>query len=497
MRAISAPDLTLSAMQGSFQGAEFSRDRGYIYLPTLDTKKEVDEWSRLELLKRSRFIYNSGGGLIHRAVNGVARMVVGTGLMPYPLVKNKEWSRRVRMLYSSRCGSANTFHLGKRFNTGQAQRAIIRCKIKDGDGAAVLARDEETNRLRIALYESNQIGNGRKHEPNKRWHDGVLLDQHTAAQAFRFLGTNDRNQETTVDVPAENVLFFANYERINQVRGLTRFYPVLNKVLDRGEIMAALTKGIKVASHIAYVIEEAAQQTSNVAGAGGALAPRPQKFIETNDGKKISLEQFLMGGEAWGLKPGQTFKMVQSTNPSQNVREHLNDLVRDVALALDYFPEILWNIIGLGGANMRFVQADTQSKIEEEQEDLVDQFLGPHYIAWLRDMIEHGEIEDIEGWENHAWLAPARLTVDFGRDGKLHIEQYKRGMITMKSLYGFRGEEWQIEIDQYLDERLYIKEGVEARKLTWEEAYPEQRQQTIEPAKDEEEEEDKIPEVTP
>jgi hypothetical protein len=147
--------------------------------------------------------------------------------------------------------------------------------------------------------------------------------------------------------------------------------------------------------------------------------------------------------------------------------------VRDVAWALGYSPELLWNITQLGGANTRFIMADAQSQIEMEQQDLVEQFLGPWYIAWVRDMIEAGEIEDVEGWELHSWLLPKRLTVDFGRDGKLHIEQYKRGHITLKALAGFVGDEWEVEIDQYLDERQYIKEGLVARGLTYAEAYPE------------------------
>ena len=95
------------SMAGSFQGAGFSRDRGYVYIPTLDSKKEVDSWSRVELNKRSRFVYASGGGLMHRCVDGVARMIVGTGLLPHPTPKRvrgremkiRDWSRNVRRLY--------------------------------------------------------------------------------------------------------------------------------------------------------------------------------------------------------------------------------------------------------------------------------------------------------------------------------------------------------------------------------------------------------------
>ena len=121
----------------------------------------------------------------------------------------------------------------------------------------------------------------------------------------------------------------------------------------------------------------------------------------------------------------------------------------------------------------------------------VDQDLGPDYVAWLYDMIVSGEVEEIEGWERHVWIAPARLTVDFGRDGKLYIEELKRGIRTMQSMYGMRGEIAEVGIEDYLDERQMIVQGTYDRKITqnglersmtFEEAFPEIRQQAIDPS---------------
>lgn len=472
----SSVDLQPMAAYGSFQGADFSRDRGCVYLPTLDTLREVDSYSHTELLRKSRFVYNSGGGLIHRGTNGVARMVCGTGLFPYPLSKNKAWNAKMRKLWMARAESKNTFDLSQKMSCGMAQQGIVRNGIKDGDLAPVLARNED-GRLRVMFYEANQVGQGSTRvDPAQRWHHGVRLGRHNEPVAYRILSEDGSGKCVETDIPANNVLFCATYERFGQVRGLTRFYPVVNKVMDRGEIMAALTKGIKMRAQIGYAIEmQLANQVQPIPGApgSGSLQPRPTTMVDIGGGKKLTMEQFFGGGESVELKPGQTFKTVESDHPSDNVREHLDNLIRDVAWGLGYSPELLWNITQLGGANTRFIMADAQSQIETEQQQLVEQFLGPFYIAWVRDMIEAGEIDDVDDWELHTWLLPKRLTVDFGRDGKLHIEQAKRGQITLKSLYGFVGDEWQIEVDQYLDERKYIKEGLQARDLTWAEAYPE------------------------
>lgn len=492
-------DLTPSAAFGSFQGAQWSRDRGYAYLPTLDTQREVDTFSRVELMKRARFFYNSGGGLPHRGVDGVARMVCGTGLFPYPTGKNKERNQKIRRLWNSRAESANTFDLSRKYSCGMAQQAIVRSKIRDGDVAPVLAR-EAGGRLRVMFYEAHQIGMGSKPPAaGERWHDGVRLDQHNGPIAYRVQSQGVGSETvSSVDIPADNVLFCVNYQRIGQVRGLTRFYPVLNKVFDRGEIMHALTKGIKQREQIALQLVQEMQQNSVTipgapgSGAAGTPTPRPTQMVDVGGGRKMTIEKFFGAGESHELKPGQSYKLVESDHPDANVREHLSNIIRDTAWALKFSPELLWDITQLGGANTRFIMADAQSQIEVEQQELVEQFLGPYYLAWVRDMIEAGELEDADDWDLHTWLLPKRLTVDFGRDGRLYIEQAKRGQITLKSLYGYVGDDWQIEIDQYLDERQYIKDGLKARGLTFAEAYPEIGSGTTAPQEQAEESESKM-----
>jgi capsid protein len=499
VRNLDAPPLETNSSLGSFANAMTSRDRGYVYLPTMESKLEVDAWSRVELNKRARFYYNNGGGLISRLVDGVARMVVGTGLIPHPTPtrvtgrtqKIREWSHHVRNLYMQRCGNAKTYDMAQRRNVFQDTRANMRCKIVDGDSMKVLVRDAASGRLRRIRYEANQIGNGKLSgaESDRRWYDGILCGRHNEMLKARINTTDHNNVISSVDIPAENVLHSLNDERINQVRGLTRFHRIAHKVQDRGEILAAITKGIKTTQQIAYVIEQQASTQKVIPGSPGTTLPvKPTRHVETASGKKVSLEEFLGGGEAWGLAAGQQFKMVQAQNPSTNVTEYLKDMVRDACWAIGVAPEIAWNIIEAGGANMRFIQADFGQMVEVEQDDLVDQDLGPDYIAWLWDMIEAGEIEEIDGWEKHVWISPARLTVDFGRDGKLYIEELKRGIRTMQSMYGMRGEIAEVGIDTYLDERQFTIQGIYdrmitvngvTRPMTFEEAFPEIRQQSM------------------
>ena len=501
VRTLTPAELTPSASFGSFQGADYTRDRGLVWLPTYDSKREVDNWSCFELRKRSRVLYNSGGGFFQRAINGVARMITGTGLSPHPLSKNRDWNRRHKALWNKYACSKFTFDLAQRFNANSIQPALLIGKIRDGDCAGVLARNED-DRLRVAFYEAGQIGGNQAiyNTGREGWWNGVKCGPHNEPLAYEICNYDagaigSAQTANMVEVPAQHVLFFCDFRRFGAVRGLPRLTPVLNQCFDRGEIEHAITKNIKVTQQTAYVIEQQMTPSGQqpIPGDHGSLMnPRPVRQVDLGNGRTVNLEDFLNGGEAWNMQPGQTFKVIESANPHKNVNEHLEKLVRSMAWAMGYAPEILWNIIELGGANMRFIQHDAQREIDVEQERLVEDFLGPFYSAWTMDMIEGGFIEDPgDDWMAHGWIAPKRLSVDIG-DGKLHIEQYKRGMITMKSLYGMCGDEWQIEIDQYLDERQYIKDGLTAnnRNLTWEEAYPELKQGQFAPDKTEPDDDD-------
>lgn len=465
-KSIAAPDLTPSASVGSFPGAELSRDRGYVYFPTLDTEREVDSWSRTELMKRTRAMYN-GIGFVRGLINGIARMVCGTGLAVQPTTSSTAWNRRAQAIFQARTGSRQTFHLARKYSFASSQRAVVRGWLKDGDLLNVFARTE-TGALRIALYEGNQIASGTV--DSKGWVDGVYMDRHRGATAYRILHNRLDAADGRTDVDAMHCTLVTDYERIGQARGVSCLYHAVGRLLDRGEILAATTKGIKLAAHLGYAIET---QAGSPGPQTGSMAPRrPLTSVQLPNGKRLTLEQLVESGQIEELQPGQSLKILHDQRPHPNVVNHLDALIRDVSVGTGFFPETLWNASGLGGANTRFVMASAQSRIEELQEILVETYCAPVYLAHLADAIAMGELDFHPEWMSHTWLTPMRLTVDFGRDGKLHIEQYKQGHITLRTLYGYRGEDWRLETDDYLDERAYMKEGAAKRGLTMQEAYP-------------------------
>jgi capsid protein len=465
------------AAWGGYEGALTTTQHKWVYMPPMGPRsgiassEEVDSMSRTELLTRIAHLYRNRGKP-RRIINCITRMVTGTGLMPEPMTKDTRYNDAVRKLWLRHAESPQAFSISGKWSSSTAQRALKRAQLKTGDSALVPARDRE-GRLRFMLYDGAQIGDGTNKPAGM--YDGVLCDatQDNRPLAYRFLGRDVKGKLTQKDVDAQNVLFFCSREGIGWNRGVTCLAHAVLNLRSIDEIDDAHTHGIKSSAQYAWTIETAAGQPASVTpgapGTGIYAPPRPQTIVEDPTTKKpIILEKMLSSGQIEELKPGQSLKILHDQRPHPNIRDHETELIRDIALGTDYPFEVLWRIDALGGANTRFVLADCQSKIQIDQEEMVEQVLAPAYILMIQDWEAAGMLppcEDPEWWM-HEWLAPARLTVDFGRDGRIYIEQWKQGHITLKTLFGYSGDGWKRQTTQWLEELAWKKAEMQRLGLT-------------------------------
>jgi len=120
-----------------FEGANFSTRRGYIYFPTLETRREVDSYSRLELIRRARWLKRNTG-FAKRCINAISNMV--GFLTPRPLTSDREWNAAAEKLWRTRACSATTFDLSRRFNANSYQPLLTRTRLLDGDVLSVFTQ---------------------------------------------------------------------------------------------------------------------------------------------------------------------------------------------------------------------------------------------------------------------------------------------------------------------------------------------------------------------
>jgi len=459
------------AAYGSFQGAEQSSSRGYVYFPSIDTRREVDTYSRLELLRRARFLYNNVG-LVRRIVNGISRLVAGTGLSPQALTTDSAWNAKAERHFTERAGQRFVFDVGGRYDFFSAQRAIMRQRLRDGDCAAILT-ESAAGTPRVRMYESHQIGDidkpwGASADATDPWRDGVMHNRDNRPVAYRILG----DAGASVVVPAEDVIFFADYERIGQSRGLTILYHAVNNLLDTTEIVSFFKQGIKASNQLGFYISEDATKDGPQGLPGRIRAAKATTVGGT--AATVTQDKLFAAGQIQELNPGQELKVLHDQRPHPNALGLLDWCIRDISWGCGLSPEVLWNIASLGGANTRFVMADTQTFVEEQQQELIDLYCSRFWVYFVAKEIKSGRIDkpsDPEWWK-HGWVPPPRQTVDFGRDGRLYLEQHRAGLLTSKRWNMMQGLDWKTEADQFIEERVYLRDTAAARGLSFAELLP-------------------------
>jgi capsid protein len=139
------------------QGADQSRLRSYVYFPELDTRREISSYTRLELLRKARFLY-ANHGIAKRVVNGLARMVAGTGLTPQASTSDKPWNAEAERYFTNATSSQFVFDVGGRYNFDKSQQALLRFCFRDGDAASILT-ESAAGAARFSFYEGHNIGN--------------------------------------------------------------------------------------------------------------------------------------------------------------------------------------------------------------------------------------------------------------------------------------------------------------------------------------------------
>jgi capsid protein len=475
-----------------YEGAQWSLDSGYIYWPSLDPDREITGYSRIETARKIHY-FVANHGLARRVLSGLTNLIVGNGLRPQGLTKDTEWNRLAERSYHNRGSSPLTYDAGGCLTDTRAQSLLVRTTLKDGDAAAVLTKSATGGAMR-AFYSGLQIGNSAETELDQSyWTDGVMLGQARRPLKYRFPGANG----ACTDIPVQDMIFLARYETLGQRRGTSVLSHAIRRMTHITEIDAAVTQNIKASSGIGYYLaaDSQAPATGGMAAALKGLTQGGQRQVQASgppligangqpildaNGKpicsKVNLKiVFGNGNEVAELPPGYDIKTLLDQRPHPNNREFVDQsLVRDIAQGAGVFPELLWNIIKLGGANIRYVMSDAQVFVTIEQQWLVD-----YYLA--RDWVFHCACEmaarrlrpcaDLEWWY-HGWIPPGRTTVDFGRDGAIYLRWYQAGMLTANRWFNLQGQDAREETLQHLDFCAWRKAELAKRNLTMAECYP-------------------------
>lgn len=435
-----------------FQAAGNSPNRGYIYWPMLDTKRQISRWTRYEIARKIQFLYNHFG-FIRRLVNGLATML--GYLVPQPDTSDEEWNDLALSTFLSIAGSAQVWDIAGKFDFFSGQISDNKAIVRDGDILAVKTMGPG-GRARLSYYEAHQLKNPTG--AGKDWHDGVqsINGRHIA---YGIQDGDDPGQITVIE--AWKCIYMADFENRGQIRPLSILAAAVLNMVDVIEVRGFNKTKIKNSSRLGTVIESAAVSPPN-ARTGGFGGPTTQTTALMPDGttQTINMELVLNGGQTPNLAPGQTVKVISDDNPSQNNREFEVQLLKDCCHTANLSYERLCDLTQLTGPALRMLNADEKRFVKLKHYEQTRR-VHPQVIYTLAIEMDAGRLRKPklrpgENWmQCFQYIGLASPDIDGGRTAASTLTDLRSGQTTWLETWGQKGVYWKKGVRQVISEYIF------------------------------------------
>lgn len=429
-----------------------SPQRMWIYTPTLDASKALTPSARLEQTKKSFFLYEHIG-LAARAVDGVAKFV--GPLVPQARTSDEEWNRTAERAFEDACGNAPFgCDVSRAVNFYDAQELLVKQMALAGD---VFWQRQTSNSGRgmFRIIPGENVGSAHG-DVKDGWIDGVKVSKMGAPVRYRVLKAPGQYAEYN-EISADDLTRVGRVDRVGQVRSRPWLHRAADHLQDITEILGYEKMSAKLGSSLAFVI------TSPEAGQIG-LGASLQKV--STGGGTITKDLMTDGSIIPQLKPGETIQSFNNAHPSANLDTFLKYLRRDIAHGFNMPASVLFDPEEAGGATMRFAMEDAAKTIARIQEIIIQQFAAPFWKFWIYNEISAGRLpypkDDGSFLNKIEFVAPQKVSVDIGRDGRLYSDMLMRGQISPQDFYNMQGKDH----DKVLDDT--IRAAVRRKKRVME-----------------------------
>lgn len=468
----------------SYEGANNSTVRTQVPYRNLEVRKDIDSFTRSELLRKYRWL-RANLGLVRRLVNGTAQYAVGTGIVPSATTLDPAWNALSDTWFKDWASSKDVDVTGRQ-NLWSLSYSAVTHMIGDGEcfTAKVLRTDEKTGLSvpQIQLFEANEIGDAAKTTNPPETTDGLGLDEFSKTTFYRVL--SDDTGKNYRDIPADQMVHLYDTERAGQIRGLTWLYHGVNSLVDIMDLTAMEKQTTKVHSTLAAAVKSKSA-TAGPGGLSGQLQSLLTKAQRTADptAQNAYFEKMFGGGFIPFLNDGEELQLLSSSRSSAVFTGFLDWLVRDIAWGFGVSPEFIWAVSGMGGANTRFILEDASWFFSSVQQMLIDDWMKPiRTFALANAMLLNKKnpglglppCKDPRWWEAH-YQTPRKVSVDEGKTGQLDIDRLAVGMETLDDWWGAnRGTSGMAKAKKRIDEVAELQAYAKTKGVEYEEVFPPQ-----------------------
>jgi hypothetical protein len=416
-----------------------------------DTKQNVCEYDRLEMVDRSKQLWAQIPEL-STAIRQKNNWAFGDGWDAHYFGKNRDWAREAKdwldMQFFPFCNTR-----GPNYPLRESMKLMGKAWDVEGDDVMVLT-ETESHFPQIAFFPSTRIGNWG--DPNKRnirgrsevkegdyagatIFDGVILNRHNRPIAVRILNDDGTHQ----DISTFNCDLGFEPDWCDQVRGIPRIAHSLLRWMNKQDIDEFIQAGIKRASAIALKVKNAEGEAAvgnevltaeNSPTGDAAELDDTISIVGGATDRKVYREEIVGGGEVYYLDPTQNedIEQLDFSNPHPNTEDYIRRMTRDSLASVGWHYELL-DLSETGRASARLLADLANMSIWDRQAGVLRRWKRIVGYA-LAKGAKHGFISRPKDPRDFAlWLPgfPKQLSVDAGNDVKASIDKIKFGLSTL------------------------------------------------------------------
>jgi hypothetical protein len=456
--------------QRVYEAADRRDYTGYFYLPTLDLGKALGRIDLGTLRERSVWTY-ANVGAIRMVIDGLAEEEVGGGLWPKFAAKAAPaYNEAATSLFHDQNHDARFFSANGRDSIYTAQIAIRRMIRLHGDCFAQFIRPQPgSTRPSLSLIPGWRIDNFGDEKPDSGWCQGIRTDALGRALEYRVIGHDAKGKRTKTDVPASEMLHLHDPLLPDQTRGEPILAAVAKRLFSREDILAAITNGTITRERMGFAIETAANSPFVQMGlpAGGDVTSTTDEGGTTQIAvQKIYGDDIRKTTDIPQLQPGQSVNVVESNRPASNVREFLDEILREVAFASKRPPEYVFFLAGLTqGTAVRLAMQRNHQCNESARTHCLAPFVSRWTVFDTWQRIKSGGFRGVDvpaDWWRHEIIKPPNSTVDIGREGALLDHRLATGKMSPEEYHGLRGTDAETVMSAVIEDMQRKHEAVAA-----------------------------------
>lgn len=400
---------------------------------------------------RSRDLY-ANTPAIRNAIAEIADFSVGDACLFKSTSPDKEYKKQVEDFINKNWMVVNKWH--------QTLRLAIKAVLRDGDTLLVLTKSASGTYPMVQLIPAHKISNGSNGYENTvldgpykgyKICKGVITNANGQAIAYNLVNPNQPDTQISV----VNCMLVAEMDNINQERGEPALKDAISYWEDINTVNSFELQGIKTAASKALIINAPTNQVDALANYDDQNPLVSTTDTANENGKVVQVKSSeLRGGEVIvfdNSQGGGEMKQIDTTRPTQNVQEFVNNLVRHSMLCLRWPMEFSVNL-DMGGATAKTTIQKIQRRIAEIQQMIILPIFNrvmPYVIAVAA---KNGFIPQHNDWLMFEMSYPKSFSYEQLKDTKSDLEMYNKGILTATQICAAEGYDYAENLREKADE---------------------------------------------